>query len=303
MTAPKTVDKLEQLRQKIEHRIGELDNRTHGWLGVIVKAISETLQPDSALTAAAIAYFSLFSLFPLILLSIFIASFNLSPLLNQQSVLTRLEFIAPALGQLLGENIQFIIQTRGPITMVALIGLVWSASTVFYMLTQTLNDIWGSKQRRPVWERRGLAILFVLAFIGPILVLASFAGSVVANLNTWLPYFIAPLETGISLLAAVFLDIALFTLIYIIFPHGKSTWREILPGAIGGGLLWELAKLGFLSFVTGYVSSQNLIYGSVATIIAFLTWSYISGLIFLFGAYLSRSYYLLKQRQREAESV
>jgi membrane protein len=91
------------------------------------------------------------------------------------------------------------------------------------------------------------------------------------------------------------LDIALFQMLYIMFPHGNSTWRELLPGAIGAGLLWELAKKGFLLFVSTYISASNLVYGSVAAIIAFLTWAYLSGQILLFGAYLSVSY--RQQRQ------
>jgi membrane protein len=82
-------------------------------------------------------------------------------------------------------------------------------------------------------------------------------------------------------------------------PHGASTWHEILPGAIGAGLLWELAKKAFLFFVSTYISVSNLVYGSVAAIIAILTWAYLSGHIFLFGAYLSVSYYQLKQQQQE----
>jgi membrane protein len=90
--------------------------------------------------------------------------------------------------------------------------------------------------------------------------------------------------------------------IYIMLPHGASTWREILPGAIGAGLLWELAKKTFLFFVSTYLSVSNLVYGSVAAIFAFLVWAYLSGLIFLFGAFLSVSYYQLKQQKQEATS-
>jgi membrane protein len=262
-------------------------------------AAREALKTDSALTAAAIAYFALFSLFPLTLLSISIASFNLGPLMDQQLIVQKLEFIAPALGQLLGQNISEIIRTRGPVTTIALVGLIWSASTIFYMLTQTLNEIWGHKRSRPVWKRRGLAILFVLIFVGPVLFLASFASSMIANLRTWLPDQIIPIGGGISFVAAFLLDVALFMALYIMLPHGASTWLEILPGAIGAGLLWELAKKTFLFFVSTYISLSNLVYGSVAAIIAFLVWAYLSGLIFLFGAYLSVSYYKLKQQQQE----
>ncbi len=277
-----------------------INQRTHGWLGIVVDAAREASKPDSAITAAAIAYFALFSLFPLTLLSIAIASFTLGPLMDQQLIVQKLEFIAPALGQLLGQNIDEIIRARGPVTGVALVGLIWSASTVFYTLTQTLNKIWGNKRSRPVWKRRGLAILFVLAFVGPALFLASFAGSLIVNLRTWLPDPIIPIGGGISFVVAILLDVALFMVLYIMLPHGASTWREILPGAIGAGLLWELAKKAFLFFVSTYISVSNLVYGSVAAIIAFLAWAYLSGLIFLFGAFLSVSYYQLKQQQKAA---
>jgi membrane protein len=249
--------------------------------------------------AAAIAYYALLSLFPLILLCIAIASFSLGPTMDQQLVVQRLEFVAPALGQLLGPNIDEIIRARGPVSGVALVGLIWSASTVFYTLTLSLNEMWGIKRRRPVWKRRGLALLFVLAFVGPALFLASFAGSMISNLRTWLPDQIIPIGGGISLALAILLDIASFMVLYMLLPHA-ATWREILPGAIGAGFLWELAKKAFLFFVSTYISISNLVYGSVAAIIAFLAWAYLSSLIFLFGAYLSVSYYRLKQQQREA---
>jgi membrane protein len=270
---------------------------------MLASAAREALKPDSAVTAAAIAYFALFSLFPLTLLSISIASFSLGPLMDQQLIVQKLEFIAPALGQLLGQNIDEIIRARGPVTSVAFVGLIWSSSTLFYMLTGTLNEIWRSKRNRPVWKRRGLAILFVLALIGPVLFLISLAGSMIANLLTLLPDQIKPIGDGISFVVAIMFDIALFMALYSLLPHGTSTWREILPGAIGAGLLWELAKKGFLLFISTYISITNLIYGSVAAIFAFLTWAYLSGLIFLFGAYLSVFYSQKRQQQEAADQT
>lgn len=92
-------------------------------------------------------------------------------------------------------------------------------------------------------------------------------------------------------------------MLYILLLHGAATWREILPGAIGVGLLWEIAKKAFLFFVSTYISVSNLIYGSVVAISAFLTWAYLNSLIFLFGAYLNAAYDRLKQQQREAAAI
>ena len=291
---------LAQIGQQGIRSAYRLNEQTHGWLWMLAGAAREALMPESVITAAAIAYFALFSLFPLTLLSIAIASFNLGQLVDQHLVVQRLEFIAPALSQLLGTNIDEIIRARGSVTIVALLTLIWSSSTIFYTLTGTLHKIWGNQRSRPIWKRRGLAILFVLTFVGPTLFLASFASSVVANLRTWLPEPIIPIGGGISFAVAILLDIALFMVIYILLPHGTSTWREILPGAIGAGLLWELAKKIFLLFISTYISLSNLVYGSVAAIFAILTWAYLSGIIFLFGAYLSVFYSRLKQQQQEA---
>ncbi len=295
---PRITQTMTQLWQQGRRGAHRLNERSHGWLGIIVDATREVIKPDSSITAAAIAYFALFSLFPLTLLSISIASFTLGTLTDQHLIVQKLEFIAPALGQLLGQNLDEIILARGPVTSIALLGLIWSASTIFFTLTQTLNEIWGNRRRRAVWKRRGLAILFVLAFVGPALILASFASSMMANLRTWLPTPIHPVGVGISFGIALLLDVALFMVIYSLLPHGDSTWREILPGAIGAGLLWELAKKAFLFFVSTYLSASNLVYGSVAAIIAFLAWAYLSGLIFLFGAFLSVAYFHRNQKQK-----
>jgi len=299
MTASGMLKYIAQLKQEGLLSANRINERTGRWLGMLVSAAKEALKPDTAISAAAIAYFALFSLFPLTLLSISIASFSLGPSMDRQLIIQRLEFIAPALGRLLGQNIDEIIEARGPVTSIALIGLIWSASTVFYTFTHTLNEIWGVKQRRAVWKRRGLAILFVLTFVGPTLFLASFAGSMIAHLRTLLPDPIISMGGGVSLVLAILLDVALFMVLYTMLPHGASTWREILPGAIGAGFLWELAKKAFLSLVSTYISVSNLVYGSVAAMIAFLVWAYLSGLIFLFGAYLSVSYFQLKQQQKE----
>jgi|SRR5665648_189069 len=287
------------LRQLGISRLQWLDQHTNGWLGMISGAVGEVFKPDSSIKAAAIAYFALFSLFPLTLLSISVASFVYGPLMDKQLILQKMEFIAPALGQLLGQNFDEIVKARGQVTGFALVGLIWSASTIFNTLTLTLNKIWGHERRRPVWKRRGLAIILVLTFVGPALFLASFAGSMIANLRTFLPTQIIPVGDGMSFMAAILFDIVLFMMIYFLLPHGVSTWREILPGAVGAGLLWEFAKKAFLYFVSTYISISNLIYGSVAAIIAFLMWAYLSGLIFLFGAFLSVSFYQRKHQQEK----
>lgn len=77
--APKIAAHVAELWQRGLRRASRLDERTHGWLGVLVDASQAILNPNSGITAAAMAYYALFSLFPLTLLSLAIASFSFGP--------------------------------------------------------------------------------------------------------------------------------------------------------------------------------------------------------------------------------
>jgi membrane protein len=130
--------------------------------------------------------------------------------------------------------------------------------------------------------------------------MASFVSSMIANIQILLPVqIIQTVSNTTGFILAILLDVIFFMSIYTILPHGDSTWRELIPGAIGAGLLWELAKKAFLYFISTYISVSNLVYGSVTAIIVFLAWAYLSGIIFLFGAYLSVSYFQLKQQPQQ----
>jgi len=300
MTASRLIAGIKRVWMHGKHGIRWLDKQSHGWIGIIGTAAKQATDPNSVITAAAISYFGIFSLFPLIVLSIGIASLGFGSLVDPHTIVERLEFITPALGQLFGENIDEVIRLRGPATVVALLSLIWSASTFFFILTGSLNQIWGIKRIRPMWKRRGMAIIFVLVFAGPILFFGSFINNIYSVFLTLLPDKFNQIVGEVSQVLSIIIDIALFLLAYFILPRTETNWRGIMPGAIGAGLLWGIAKKAFLFFVSTYISISNLVYGSVAAIIALLTWAYISGLIFLFGAYINVTYYRLSHEYIES---
>ncbi len=260
------------------------------WLRLIVQAFSNAFAPESALSAAAISYFALFSLFPLTLLTVAIGSIWIDPIIAEHGIISQLEFVAPAIGELLGQNIERVVRARGQITSFALITLIWSSSNIFNVLTRSIDRIWDLDVKRTVWRQRGLAILLALIISG-LLLTASFAESAILTIiNILLPPELQYLQPYTDKFWAVLLSIGLFSGLYYFLPHAKLAWRQVLPGAIGAGILWQLAKQGFLAFIAIYLSRSNLVYGSVATIIVFLTWAYVSSLIFMFGAHLNVAY-------------
>jgi membrane protein len=86
-------------------------------------------------------------------------------------------------------------------------------------------------------------------------------------------------------LLSYLVTVVLFVIIYRFMPKAEVNFRDTLPGAILGGLLWEIAKYVFALSVNYFHYDQ--IYGSVGAVVAVLTWSYFSSLILLFGAQLT----------------
>lgn len=280
----------ERMWQQAYHILGEVIHHLQWWGMVFVKAIRSAIAPETALIAASIAYFTLFSLFPLLLLTVAIASLWFDPLWAESELVTQLEFVAPALGDLLGSNIEQIVMNRGPISWFASLILLWSGSNIFNMLTRAMDRVWAVDQTRSVWRRRGLAMLIALSISFLFLAIYFAEGTVFTILNSLVPKWWEPLRPFTTQLWAAFVSVALFTLLYMLLPHIKLTWKQVLPGAVVAGLVWEVAKRAFLTFIGTYLSRSNLVYGSVTTIIVFLTWTYMSAIIFMFGSYLNVEY-------------
>ncbi len=260
------------------------------WARLAWRAAQDAQAPESQLLASSIGYFTLFSVFPLALLVIAIASNWLDPVMAESRIVAELEFVIPGLEAMLGANLQNLAAARGPVTGVAALILLFSASSAFNVITRAMDRIWGAdiNHRRSVWRHRTLAVVMVLIITALLLLASSIEGTILTIVNSLLPDQLARIGPYTTEFWAVFLDIILFALLYYFMPHVRLRWREVLPGAIAAGILWEGAKRLFLIFVANYLTRSNLVYGSVGTIIAFLSWTYISSLILLFGAYLNR---------------
>jgi membrane protein len=265
-----------------------------------MEAWRRTFTLESSLVAAALAYFSLFSFFPLIIFTTLLASTGLSPVLDRSEIIAQIGFIAPALSYLLESQLQRIVEMEQSLTGLAVVSLLWSASSIFYVLTRNFDSIWNRGRSRPVWQHRGRALGSVLV-ISVMLLLASLAhGTVVAIVNVFFPSRLEELTHLLSQLVVVAVGIALFAIIYRFLPSSEVRWRDVWPGAIVGGLLWEVLKRVFFFYATNYLAQPNLtqlIYGSLATIVAFMTWTYASSIILIYGAYLN---VVLRERRRPA---
>jgi len=260
------------------------------------QALRKTFKIDTTLAAAGVAFFALFSFFPLILLIVAVSSIWFEPLWVESKLVLQLEFIVPGLSELLGENFERIVKARSSVSQLASLVLIWSGSTLFSIMARALDAVWSSREVRTGWRYRGMSLLFVIVLSVVVLPTIFVATTVVPIIDHFMPSFVSQAYSVIAPLVSILVSSVLFGLLYRFVPHNRPTWDEVRLGAITCGVLWEIAKRGFLLYTANYLSASNLVYGSFSTIIAFLFWVYLSGIIFFFGAQLSAGYSQLVEK-------
>lgn len=279
-----------RLKKRAKRIYTSTDKKLGGWPGFL-QATGREFQNDNGFTmAAAIAYYALFSFFPVVLLMITVSSFFFSSATAQKEVIAWVEKYMPASGNLVRANIGYVLRVRGTVSLLAILGLLWSSSGVFSALDRAVNRAWDVTELRPFWQQKLLAFGMILG-AGGLLVLSISSTtlfSVVRRLGLSLTGW-QLFGNLFSTLLSVTPTILIFLLLYKILPNTTVRWSDVWLGAILTGLGWELAKYLFTWYLTDF-ASYNLVYGSVALIIAFLAWSYYTGVIFVWGAEFTAEY-------------
>ena len=271
---------------------------------LVVRTVEEMSADDATHMAAGVAYYIMFSIFPLLLGLTAIFSLFLESTSIRETVETELtgfvtDFL-PGSGDVVKENIQAARDFRGALGLFAIVGLIWSGSAVFGAVTRAVNRAWDVHQDRPFFISKprqlamalGVGILFTLSMSSA--TVARFAGQLddfdVPGLTFLVEVFGLVLLQGTSFI----LMLIIFLLIYKFMPNTKTYWRYIWPGALLAAVLFELAKNLFIFYLERFASFDN-IYGSLAPVIILLTWAYLSSLIVILGAELSSEYGRMRQ--------
>ncbi len=256
------------------------------WRGaweVVKETVDGVDQLEIPLRAAAVAYYGLLAIFPLLLFLISVGSV----LLSRTDVRSALEeFLIRAIP--VPEVLQFVEQTidqtlsiRGSVGVISLLVLLWSASSLFANLETSLNVIWKAP-RRLVWHRRLLGLLAVMILAGLFIVTIFLStlqalpfmegSSMLDNLDPW-----------VTILAATLF----FWLIYRWLPNDKVPAVPSLAGGALAGVAWVIAQAGFRWYLTSGLSNLGAVYGALASLIGLILWAFITGLILYVGAVFS----------------
>jgi len=233
--------------------------------------------------AAALSYYAIFSLFPLLLLVIIVIGTILGPVAARDQIDTVLRLFLPAnTANFLQENIAQALEQRGSFGLVAGVSLLWSSLGLFSNLSSALSRTFRDENPRNTWHQRLVGLMMMIAL--SMLLIASLAATLIFVLLDFL--FFYRTNSWISLGAFIIplsLSVAIFAFLYRFIPRHRVRWDAIWVAAFLGGLAWEIAKRVFTWYLDN-LASYSLVYGSVATMIVLMFWTYLTGLIVLLGA-------------------
>jgi membrane protein len=256
---------------------------------VVVKAAIRFDDERGFEAAAALAFYSVVSLFPLLLLLIAGASLVIEGQEAKTRVLeTLFEFVPTVSQQLISRNIEQVLEQREGFSLLAVAVLMWSASGVFSGLLRNVNRAWSGSQLRNIVRNRFFALLMVfgLFLLLVALFLVQHAVNVMEDMRWASNPAVALLIPSSRLLTYSFGFLALLVL-YRMVPTRHVKWRHAAVGAIASASAAELATAVYGVYLSQRLEQYNLVYGSLATMLGFMFWTYAVHAIVLFGAHLS----------------
>lgn len=262
------------------------------WLGQ--QTVRGFVDHEGPARAATIAYYAFFSMFPLILFLIAGSGYFLEDQVTQQEVYAYFEHYIPQISRAARANVEQILAARDTISLVAVITLLWSASSVFSAVSRAINRAWGIEQPRPFWKEKLLAVVMVL--LVSLLLLSSTVASAAFGLVSQLLFLGVPLTPVNRFLWSAFSlalpPVSLFVLLGLVYrftPNTMVRWRVVWPGAALATLICEVVKDGFTFYLTRF-ARYDLVYGQVEAFIVLLLYFYFVGAAILVGAELTAVY-------------
>lgn len=259
------------------------------------RSVGELYNSDALTHAASVAYYALISLFPFLLLSLAILGEVTADAAERDAVVRfvfryfprQFDFITGQLDSFQTSPVSF---GAGGILM-----LVWASTGVFNALTSAVNHAWGVEKRRSFLKHRLVSFL-MLASAGGLLLIGLILASVVRLAESsrfggaispapWVGW--ASGMTGHAVATALL--VMCVALVFYFIPNTKVRFRDVWPGALMVGILWRMA-FSLFAWYASDLATWNVIHGSLAAVVVFLIWIYVSVVILLYGVEITAIY-------------
>ena len=267
------------------------------WGPLFVQSFNDWMEDRALRFSAALAYYSIFAMAPLVIIAIAIAGLIFGQEAARGQVYQQIEWLLGAKG---ATEIQTLIQVSSDThksilaTVVGVVTLLIGASGVFGQLKDALNTIWGVRLKPGggigASVREYLLSFSMVVGVGFLLIISLLMSAALQAINNFMtgylpiPSFVVPLTGLLSLLILVLL----FALIFKVLPDVHIGWGDVWIGASVTAILFTLGK-ALISLYLG-TSSIASSFGAAGALILLLVWVYYSTTIFLLGAEFTQAY-------------
>jgi membrane protein len=268
------------------------------WVGVCKKAVYSWLDDRAATMGASIAYYTVFSLAPMLVLVIAVAGLAFGQKAAEGALFGELaELVGPESAAAVQAMLRSASGTRSGIFAAAVwIGtLIIAATAVLSELQSALNLIWKAPPSGGlgVWHllKSRLVSLSIILVIGFLLLVSLVISTALAALSDYLDWILPGLATILHIVHLTLsfgFTTVLFAMIFKILPDKGVKWEEVWLGAAVAALLFTAGK----HLISLYIGSSNITstYGAAAAVIIILVWVYYSVQILLLGAEFAKAY-------------
>ena len=269
------------------------------------RAVVELLNSNDFTHAASIAYYALLSFFPFLLLVISVLASIAADEGDRNAVLSFVFRYFPTQLDFITAQLDAFRQTRLQFGAAGALALIWASLGVFGAITNAVNEAWGVERQRSFLKHRLVSFVMLLS-AGGVMVLglllvsaiqvveASWFGVVLVRFH-WLE---ALRSLTFRYLATILLIVGV-GLVYYFIPNAKTRFRDVWIGAALTGALWRVAFDAF-SWYLRHNASLTKIHGSIAAVVVFLLWVYVSSVILMYGVEFTASYARLRRHRPEA---
>ena len=253
------------------------------WRGIV-----GVYRSDDLTFASSIAYYALLSLFPFFLLVFSILGSVTSDPGDRASILGFILRYFPRQFEFVTTQLDSLQQSRLQLGLAGSLLMVWAAMGVFGAITSAVNHAWGV-DKQPSYLKHKL-ISFVMLVTASVLLLVGLL--LVSAVNVVEARWFAVVAARVPHLAvlhhfagrwgttAVF--IAVVGLVFYFVPNATVRFRDVWVGAVVTGLAWRAALSGFSWYVRDLTRFSH-VHGSIAAVVVFLVWIYISAVLLLYG--------------------
>ena len=261
---------------------------------LLSRAVSEFFDDRCTTLAAAISYYGLVAVFPLIILAVgafgLVAGHERAQADIIDFLMRNLPLRADAGRRDLRDLLESVTGGAAAFGVVGVVGLVLSASGLMGAVRNGVNAAWDAPSRRPPVQGKLLDVLLVL--LAGLLAGGSLALTLVTSLLD-IP--------GLSLAWAIppVLSFAVFLGLYRVLPASRPRVRDVWPGALVGAAGYELAQHGFSLYLMTS-GGDGAVYGSIGAVVAFLVFVFVASNVFLLGAEVASEWPRVRDSDVEA---